>query len=71
MKYHPDKNKSSDSKEKFLRIVEAYEILSDENSRKKYDMMFEINNNAKAYVPNIQIIGHHLQIIKDIITITI
>jgi len=51
LKYHPDKNKSSDSKEKFLRIVEAYEILSDENSRKKYDMMFEINNNAKSYVP--------------------
>jgi len=23
LKYHPDKNKSSDSKEKFLKIVEA------------------------------------------------
>lgn len=41
LKYHPDKNKMSDSKEKFLRIVEAYEVLSDDNSRKKYDMMFE------------------------------
>jgi curved DNA-binding protein CbpA len=41
LKYHPDKNKSSDSKEKFLRIVEAYEILSDEGSRKKYDLMFQ------------------------------
>ncbi len=41
LKYHPDKNKSADSKEKFLRIVEAYEILSDENSRKKYDMAYQ------------------------------
>lgn len=38
LKYHPDKNKNIDSKEKFLKIVEAYEILSDSNSRKKYDI---------------------------------
>ncbi|HXT84603.1 MAG TPA: DnaJ domain-containing protein [Verrucomicrobiae bacterium] len=44
LKYHPDKNKSNDSKEKFLRIVEAYEILSDENSRKKYDMTYQNDN---------------------------
>ncbi|HEX9319971.1 MAG TPA: J domain-containing protein [Nitrososphaeraceae archaeon] len=38
LKYHPDKNKNSEeSKEKFMYIVEAYEILSDEASRKKYD----------------------------------
>jgi DnaJ-class molecular chaperone len=49
LKYHPDKNKSSDSKEQFLKIVEAYEVLSDENSRKKYDMTFETNNYAKGY----------------------
>ena len=43
LKYHPDKNKSSDSKEKFLSIVEAYEVLSDETSRKKYDLSFQRN----------------------------
>lgn len=32
LKYHPDKNKSSDAQEKFIEIVEAYEILT---SRKK------------------------------------
>ena len=47
LKYHPDKNKSIDSKEKFLRIVEAYEILSDENSRKKYDIIYQNNNDHK------------------------
>ena len=47
LKYHPDKNKSADSKEKFLRIVEAYEVLSDEGSRKKYDLLFQGERNGE------------------------
>lgn len=38
LRYHPDKNKNSEeSKKKFMQIVEAYEVLSDEMSRKSYD----------------------------------
>jgi curved DNA-binding protein CbpA len=38
MKYHPDKNKSSeDSRLKFMLIIEAYEVLSDATARKDYD----------------------------------
>ncbi|WP_415283662.1 J domain-containing protein [Candidatus Nitrososphaera sp. FF02] len=38
LKHHPDKNKGSEeSKQRFMKIVEAYEILSDEQSRRKYD----------------------------------
>jgi curved DNA-binding protein len=38
-KYHPDTNKEDVSKvEKFKRITKAYEILSDENTRKLYDL---------------------------------
>ncbi len=38
MKYHPDKNKNSeDSKIKFMQIIEAYEVLSDESTRRDYD----------------------------------
>ncbi len=41
LKYHPDKNKTSESNHMFLKIVEAYEVLSDINSRKKYDLTLE------------------------------
>lgn len=38
LKYHPDKNKNSEeSKQKFMKVVEAYEVLSNEQARKKYD----------------------------------
>ena len=49
LKYHPDKNKSSESKEKFLRIVEAYEVLSDEGSRKKYDLLFQSDRGGENF----------------------
>jgi DnaJ-class molecular chaperone len=38
LKYHPDKNKNSkESNQKFMEIVQAYEVLSDERARKRYD----------------------------------
>lgn len=49
LKYHPDKNKSSESKDKFLKIVEAYEVLSDETARKKYDLLFLRDNGDGVY----------------------
>ena len=43
LKYHPDKNRNSEeSKQRFMKIIEAYEVLSDEQARKNYD-----NNNLK------------------------
>ena len=36
-KYHPDVNKSSEAKEKFAQINNAYETLSDERKRNIYD----------------------------------
>lgn len=38
LKYHPDKNgNSEESKQKFMKIVEAYEVLSNDQARKTYD----------------------------------
>ncbi|GFR73811.1 DnaJ-like protein subfamily B member 9 [Elysia marginata] len=38
LKYHPDKNKDPDAKEKFLKIGKAYDILGDPEKKRKYDM---------------------------------
>jgi molecular chaperone DnaJ len=37
VQFHPDKNKDPSATEKFQKITEAYEILSDTEKRKQYD----------------------------------
>lgn len=39
--YHPDKTKDEKSAEKFAQINEAYEVLSNEETRKEYDKYFK------------------------------
>lgn len=43
---HPDVSDASDAPEKFARIKEAYEILSNEELRKKYDDQLKAGNNS-------------------------
>lgn len=38
LQYHPDKNKNKGAQEKFAQINNAYDVLSDEEKRKNYDM---------------------------------
>ena len=53
LKHHPDKNKNSEeSKQKFMEIVQAYEILSDETSRKRYDDNLANQNNFQGLKQN-------------------
>ena len=49
LKYHPDKNKDEGSKEKFMKIVEAYEVLSDANGKKNYDESITIRKSTPKY----------------------
>lgn len=39
LKYHPDKNHNEESKDKFIKIQSAYEILMDKKLKKEYDFM--------------------------------
>ena len=49
LKYHPDKNKNSESsKEKFMQIIEAYEVLSDQYARKRYDYVNSQNRSSQV-----------------------
>ncbi|XP_075977129.1 uncharacterized protein LOC142977239 [Anticarsia gemmatalis] len=47
--YHPDKNKDAKAQEKFVNIVEAYNVLSKPGSRARYDDMTVIHNNSYVY----------------------
>jgi len=38
LKYHPDRNKSSDAQKMFQELSDAYETLSDPNKKRQYDM---------------------------------
>ena len=39
--WHPDKNPEKGAREKFQKIAKAYEILSTEGERKKYDHLMQ------------------------------
>lgn len=46
--YHPDKNKDARAQDKFVRIVEAYNVLSKPSSRARYDSLTEIETSGPA-----------------------
>jgi curved DNA-binding protein CbpA len=52
MRHHPDKNKNSEeSRLRFMKIVEAYEVLSDANSRRTYDGTSRISETSPDWTP--------------------
>lgn len=42
LEFHPDKNSSEEAKESFQKLIEAYNILSDETKRGIYDRTGDI-----------------------------
>lgn len=51
--WHPDKNKSPEAQEKIMQLNQAYEVLSDEEKRRRYDWTGDVGDSAQA--PR----GHH------------
>merc|ERR1719310_679691 len=47
-KYHPDANPGKDTTNEFQEVNRAYEVLSDEDKRKKYDMFGEAGVGSSA-----------------------
>jgi len=41
LKYHPDVDKTEGAHERFIEIVEAYMILSDEKKREEYNYLYQ------------------------------
>jgi len=47
--WHPDVNKEPDAQEQFIRIQHAYEVLSDEQQRRKYNAALIFERDANKY----------------------
>ncbi|XP_037873022.1 dnaJ (Hsp40) homolog 13 isoform X1 [Bombyx mori] len=48
--YHPDKNKDAKAQERFVQIVEAYNILGKPGTRAQYDSITEVSTGPNSYV---------------------
>lgn len=52
LRHHPDKNRNSDeSKVRFMSIVEAYEVLSDDQARRNYDTSSHNQGSSHSWTP--------------------
>ena len=49
LKYHPDKNRSSDAHQRFIVINEAYQFLIDPQKRKLYDDLRTASENQNSF----------------------
>lgn len=53
MLYHPDRNKSEHAKRKFQNISQAYDVLNNYQTRKRYDRSIMIKENVEEDAPKV------------------
>lgn len=46
--YHPDRNKASNARQRFIQLTEAYQILIDDDLRKSYDLRIDRNRSRES-----------------------
>ena len=49
MQFHPDRNKEKSAAARFSEIQQAYEVLSDEEKRRKYDEFIRLGGSTDAF----------------------
>jgi DnaJ-class molecular chaperone len=49
LQYHPDRNKDKSAPTRFAEIQQAYEVLSDDEKRKKYDEFIRLGGTTDAF----------------------
>jgi DnaJ-class molecular chaperone len=49
LQYHPDRNKEKSAASRFAEIQQAYEVLSDEDKRRRYDEFIRIGGTTEAF----------------------
>ncbi len=46
LQYHPDRNKETGAEERFAKIAEAYDVLSNDEKRRQYDQFGSYDNSS-------------------------
>ena len=49
LQFHPDRNKDKSAPARFAEIQQAYEVLSDEDKRKRYDEFIRLGGTTEAF----------------------
>lgn len=58
LQWHPDRNRDPDAHNQFLRVQEAYEILSNANKRARYDAGLKLQASIKTESYENAVIGY-------------
>ena len=66
LQYHPDRNKEKSAVARFAEIQQAYEVLSDDEKRKRYDDFIRIGGTPEAFAdPDEIVVALALLVVRE------